>query len=268
MTDSIFTHTYAREYDRIYQNKDYAAECDFLEALFKKHALSVRSILDLGCGTGGHLIPLIKRGYSVTGVDLSTAMLRQAMQKLNDAGLSAPLIESDMCSVDLSGTFDVVISMFSSMCYHISNERFGAACRAARKHLSPGGAFIFDIWYGPGILHDRPKDKTRRHTVDGLNITRSAQISLNEKNHTVNIAFTLSEEKDAIIISEYTENHRIRYFFTEELSQFLSAAGFSDTVFCPFLNAQSPTLPNDLWYLTVIGLTDSTSYNDSNQWHQ
>ena len=81
---------YAQFYDSLYQEKDYDIECDFLEKIFTHYAQSpIVSILDLGCGTGGHAIPMAHRGYQVTGVDLSKEMLAQARQKSADTpGLS------------------------------------------------------------------------------------------------------------------------------------------------------------------------------------
>jgi predicted TPR repeat methyltransferase len=76
-----FTENYANQYDRLYRDKDYAAECDFLETLFAQAATPVRRILDLGCGTGGHALPLAQRGLHVTGVDLSAGMLAFAQTR-------------------------------------------------------------------------------------------------------------------------------------------------------------------------------------------
>ena len=48
---------YARFYDVLYRDKDYAAECRYLERIFDRHSpRRVRSVLDLGCGTGGHAL--------------------------------------------------------------------------------------------------------------------------------------------------------------------------------------------------------------------
>ena len=73
---------YAEYYDLIYQDKDYEKECDFLEEIFQAYqSKPVKSILELGCGTGGHAIPLAKRGYELTGLDTSSVMLKQAEKK-------------------------------------------------------------------------------------------------------------------------------------------------------------------------------------------
>ena len=84
-----FGPVYAEHYDLFYQHKDYEAECSFLEAVFQRFAgQPVRSILDLGCGTGGHALRLAQRGYVVTGVDRSAAMLAEARQEAERSGIT------------------------------------------------------------------------------------------------------------------------------------------------------------------------------------
>jgi len=74
---SVFRKEYADSYDLLYTDKDYKDECDMIEEVFTKYADGpIKSILDLGCGTGNHSIPLAQRGYEVTGVDISSDMLR------------------------------------------------------------------------------------------------------------------------------------------------------------------------------------------------
>jgi len=79
---AVFGSCYAAAYDSFYAAKDYEAECRLLERVFEKYgAKPVRRILDLGCGTGGHAIPLARRGYTVVGIDRSEAMLVAAKAK-------------------------------------------------------------------------------------------------------------------------------------------------------------------------------------------
>jgi len=137
----------------LYKDKDYEAECDFLEQIFSRCAkYPIRTILDLGCGTGGHALPLARRGYEVTGVDLSEHMLERARQKAAEAGLAISFHQGDIRILDLGCTFDVVVAMFAVISYQTSNEDLAAAFRSARRHLKPGGLFVFDCWFGPAVL--------------------------------------------------------------------------------------------------------------------
>ena len=74
---SLFGAAYASAYDQLYVEKNYASECDMIEALLELGGVRRKKgkLLDLGCGTGNHAIPLARRGYEVTGVDLSEDML-------------------------------------------------------------------------------------------------------------------------------------------------------------------------------------------------
>ena len=84
-----FGPVYAEHYDLFYQHKDYEAGCSFVEAIFQRFAgQPVRSILDLGCGTGGHALRLAQRGYAVTGVDRSAAMLAEARHEAERSGIT------------------------------------------------------------------------------------------------------------------------------------------------------------------------------------
>ena len=85
MIGSLFEQAYAEQYDTLYGEKNYESECDLLQKAFKQWGdNNIHAILDLGCGTGNHAIPLARRGYKVTGVDLSANMLEKAQQKTVD----------------------------------------------------------------------------------------------------------------------------------------------------------------------------------------
>jgi len=114
-------NAYAAYYDPLYQDKDYEAECDFLEQVFVHYARApIRTILDLGCGTGGHVLPLVQRGYEVIGVDRSEKMLSVAQAKVASTleGSNIPTFQrGDIRNLDLGRTFDAVIAMFAVISY-------------------------------------------------------------------------------------------------------------------------------------------------------
>ena len=147
----VFGTEYAAAYDPLYADKDYDAECDLLEREFRTRSGPVRTILDLGCGTGAHAVRLAERGYEVVGVDLSEGML--AVARRGAAGLRASTT-SNCCSATSgpsgsAGTFDAVICMFAVLGYQTTDDDVAGGPCHGPEHLRPGGRFVFDVWYGP-----------------------------------------------------------------------------------------------------------------------
>ena len=252
MSEKVFGECYSNLYDMLYENKDYESEIDFLEAIFHKYDLKVNTILDLGCGTGGHLIPLAKRGYQMTGVDYSEYMLKLARKKMKQENVEGELLKGDICSIDLKRQFDVVISMFAVMSYQITNKRVAWACQTARKHLNSPGAFIFDVWHGYGVLGDRPTQRIKNVKLDNKEVVRFTEPIINIESHTVETRFKCWVIEGNEIISRHDETHFIRFFFPQEITYFLEVAGLDKVDFCPFMDI-SGKLDEPVWNMTVIG---------------
>src|SRR5262245_61803769 len=102
----IFGETYALAYDLLYRDKDYDGETELLGRVFHKYAAQpVRSILDLGCGTGNHALRLAAQGYRVVGIDRSAEMLDIANQKARDQLTDVSFYQADVRNADLGQTF-------------------------------------------------------------------------------------------------------------------------------------------------------------------
>src|SRR5690349_22945696 len=101
--NQVFGREYAGSYDTLYHDKDYAGECDLIEHVFRVYGDGrVSSVLDLGCGTGNHALPMARRGYEVVGVERSASMLSRARQKLAaENRANETLHEADLRRVDL-----------------------------------------------------------------------------------------------------------------------------------------------------------------------
>ena len=114
---------YARYYDLLYRDKDYAAETEYVAGLIRKFHPSARSILELGSGTGIHASLLAEKGYEVTGIDLSLDMVNIA--RSNGEATPQPLtlnlqpifLEEDIREVRLNELFDAVIALFHVISY-------------------------------------------------------------------------------------------------------------------------------------------------------
>ena len=243
---------YAQYYDTLYQEKDYEAECDFLEQIFQAYGSGpVRRILDLGCGTGGHAIPLARRGYAVVGVDRSESMLRIARSKTAKMGLSIDFRQGDIRDVNLDQTFDTVIAMFAVVSYQITNADLTAAFRTARRHLRPGGLFVFDAWFGPTVLTQRPTDRYKIIESGNERIIRFVHAELDAVAQTVMVNYKVLHLKEGQVIDEVDETHPMRFLFAQEIAYFLETNGFELLKLCPFM-ALDRGLNEQDWNVTTI----------------
>lgn len=244
---------YAHFYDAMYKDKDYEAECDFVEEAFRRFsAHEVSSVLDLGCGTGNHVLPLVRRGYEVVGVDRAPEMVRQAREKAEAAGINAEFLLGDVRTVDLGRTFDAVIEMFAVIGYQTTNEDLLSAMRTARKHLTPGGVFVFDAWFGPAVLVERPEK--RSSTIDlegGETLERYATPQHDLLSHTYEVRYGLVRRQGDDVLEESHETHHMRYLFPQEIVHFLDLAGFETVSMTPFMDFEGQ-LTEHTWNVSVV----------------
>jgi SAM-dependent methyltransferase len=221
---TVFGEDYAAAYDALYHDKDYASECDLVESVFARYGTaSVRRVLDLGCGTGGHAVLLAERGYQVVGVDRSADMLERARRR----GGWARFQVGDIACVDLGETFDAALIMFAVLGYLTSNSALQAALGAARRHLTEGGLLFADVWYGPAVLTQRPSERVK--VIDaprGGQVIRVASSQLDTRRNVCTVDYHLWRLEDGKLTAEVRERHPMRYFFEPELQALLSAASF------------------------------------------
>ncbi|MCL2297324.1 MAG: class I SAM-dependent methyltransferase [Proteobacteria bacterium] len=100
---------YGKKYDSENFTQGTVGECDFIEK--EIHFDKSLKILDVGCGTGRHAIELTKRGYCVTGIDLSESQLKRAREKAEESHLVIDFQRHDARNLPFSGEFDVAIMM-------------------------------------------------------------------------------------------------------------------------------------------------------------
>ena len=256
-TNDVFGAVYADQYDLLYADKDYEAECDFIEQVFQRFAnRPICSILDLGCGTGGHAIPLAQRGYQVTGVDISAEMLAQAQRKatatFNVQRSSVPTFhQGDLRTIELGCTFDAVLMMFAVLSYQHSNDGLAAALTTVRRHLAPGGLFVCDFWYGPAVLTQRPSERVKVIEQGSERFIRLVHPTLDTLHHTVRVDYHLLQLRDRTLLAETQEQHLMRFLFPQELAYFASVAGLKVEHLCPFMALEQAPTEQD-WNVAAV----------------
>ena len=222
--------TYSKYYNLLYKDKDYAGETQFVHELLQTHSPGTKTILDLGCGTGRHDVLLAEKGYAITGVDRSEDMLVMAnslLSTLNVRCLNVTFLRGDVRTVNLGKRFDAVISLFHVMSYQTTNEDLRAVFRRAKAHLNPGGIFIFDCWYGPGVLSDRPAVRVKRLEDEEIIVTRIAEPVIHPNQNLVDVNYLVFvKNRGSGAVEEIRETHSMRYLFKPEIELLFEAFSF------------------------------------------
>lgn len=133
----------------------------FIESVCKGHG--VKTVLDVTCGTGSQVFWLAKRGYEVTGYDISEKMISIARQKAEKEELDVVFGVADMCTVQ-AGQFDAVLSIFNAV-GHLTKDDFETAMKNIHTNLNPGGLYLFDIF---NLDYLRADDNITKLTIDWL----------------------------------------------------------------------------------------------------
>lgn len=130
-------------YHILYKHRDYEEAAKFLDHLINYFKIVPNAkILDLACGKGRHSIYLNKKGFDVTGVDLSEENIKFASTKQN---ASLHFAVHDMRHVYADGVFDYVFNLFTSFGYFDSKEENLNVIDATIKSLKPKGKFLLDF---------------------------------------------------------------------------------------------------------------------------
>lgn len=227
---------YSRYYDLLYRDKNYEAEAAFVQGLIAQHSPGCRTMLELGCGTGLHGAALAQRGYSVHGVDLSEEMLARAQKRRNN---ELSFARGDVRDLRLGRTFDAVISLFHVVSYQTTNADLRAIFATARSHLREGGVFVFDCWYGPAVLTDRPVVRVKRMEDEVTRVTRIAEPTMHPNECTVDVAYQMFvEDRASGAVDQIAELHRMRYLFRPEIDLLAQAAGLQIVQACEWLTGR------------------------------
>lgn len=219
---------YAAYYDIFYKNKDYKSEVLYIDNFIRQYCPGAKTILDLGCGTGRHDLLLAENGYSICGVDSSKSMLEVAEKNRREylsENIDVSFHHEDIRNFRSNKNFDIVISLFHVMSYQVTNDDLEKAFETASRHLKDDGIFIFDCWYGPGVLKDPPRVSIKKLEKDHISITRIGEPIMNSIENRVDVQYTVHViDKVANTVKEINECHSMRYLFQPEVESFLKTS--------------------------------------------
>ena len=162
----VLFENYALKYEDEVYTKGTLGECDFIESEINHNTQF--NILDIGCGTGRHSIELAKRGYNVTGIDLSESLINRAKELATEQGLNINFQVRDARSLTFLNEFDLAIMLceggFSLM---ETDEMNYQILQNASKALKDDGKLIFTTLNALFPLFHSVKDFITSHDGDG-----------------------------------------------------------------------------------------------------
>jgi len=260
---------YGLYYDLLYADKDYAAEAGYVAELLERLGTRPKSILEFGCGTGRHALLLAEMGCDVTGIERSSEMVklaearsaeREAKSGQRRAGSeereavgrgSFRCLLGDSRNIELRQTFDAVISLFHVVSYQTTDRDLTTTFQNAGRHVRPGGLFLFDVWYGPAVLSQRPAVRVKRMEDEQVHLTRIAEPTLLPDQNCVRVDYTLfAQQLTDGRIERCAESHLMRYFSTPEIRMLAERYAFDVACTEEWLTGAKPS--TDTWGVCYV----------------
>jgi len=218
--ESLFEN-YGVKYDNEVFTQGTLGECDFIESEIA-HNKSLK-ILDIGCGTGRHSIEMTKRGYRVTGIDLSDSQLKKAGEKAAEQKLKIDFQKQDARQLPFKDEFDLAIMLCEgSFPLMETDEMNYQILQSAAKALKPGGKLIFTTLNGLFPLFHSVKDFIQPKTEEGNAVTTENSFDL----MTFREYNTIVVEDNNGVQKELHCNER--YYVPSEISWLLKSLNFSE----------------------------------------
>lgn len=133
-------------YDEFTDDIDYDRWTDSIEkSILECSRIPVTSVLDLACGTGSFSLRLAKRGYVVTGIDISEEMLLRAGENARKAGAKCRFVRQDIASFSVHKPVDAIICACDGINYLLEKEQLEGFFQSCKAALKPGGVIVCDI---------------------------------------------------------------------------------------------------------------------------
>lgn len=220
---TAFRYDYLRVYP--HRNDDEARrQVDFL--LDSMEVLPSSAVLDLGCGDGRHSLELARRGYRVTGLDLSEDLLERARRRTADEGLDINFIRGDMRDPPGISAYDLVVNFFTSFGYFQEDGENARVLEAIARSLRPGGRFLMDYLNREYVISTLVPADSR--TVEGMDVEQRRWITGDPSaagGH-VRINKQVRIREDG---AERSYDESVRMYTLEELAEMMDRAGLTVT---------------------------------------
>lgn len=216
--------TLFENYGEKYDNESFAqgtlGECDFIEKeiSFNKSL----KIIDIGCGTGRHSIELTKRGYTMTGIDLSESLLEKARAKAKQNGLQIEFLQHDARDLPFDKQFDVAIMMCEGGFPLMETDEMNyEILKNVSNSLKDKAKFIFTTLNGLFPVFN---------SIEAFCASGSADGNATYHNNTFDI-MTFRDHNTTKVVDDNGEEKELecneRYYIPSEITWLLKTLGFT-----------------------------------------
>ena len=217
----VLFEDYAQKYDAESFTKGTLGECDFIEKELNFNK-SLR-ILDVGCGTGRHSIELTKRGYYVTGIDLSESQLQRAREKAGTDNLKIDFLRHDARNLPFNNEFDVAIMICEGAFPLMETDEMNfEILKNVAKSLKKHSKFIFTTLNGLFPLY---------HSVEEFCDSTTDKGNATYKSNTFDLMtfrdLNITEVTDDLGNKKTLEANE-RYYVPSEITWLLKSLGFKN----------------------------------------
>jgi SAM-dependent methyltransferase len=216
----------------------------------RRYGVEVSTIVDYGCGTGSHARRFAERGIKVYGIDCSQPMLAAAREKTKGLQGVEFLHDSELAVIP-EVSVDIFCLLFDVVSYIVENDALDRLLSYIVSRLTPQGLFVFDFWYGPGVLSLRPVNRWKEFEANGANILRLTRAELDWNNSIVNVAHEIIVTQENQVKDRFVDSHVMRFFFRKEINYLLEAHGLEVMQFGTWQDPESPPTTND-WSALVV----------------
>lgn len=238
-------------YDRLNGGADYARLSDYAERQFARYfPAGVKEVLDLACGTGRLTAELARRGYDMTGVDLSEEMLSEARDHAEREGLADKILFlcQDMCDFELYGTVDAVVCSFDAVNHVTARADLSRCFHWVHNYLVPGGLFLFDV---NTPYKFRTVYGDRAYVLETGNATCLWQNDYREKAGVCDFLISLfTRDRDGRYTREDT-CQREKVYTLRALRRLLAENRLELLSLCADTDGAAPTETSERWYITA-----------------
>jgi SAM-dependent methyltransferase len=207
-------------YDLMYRaaGKDYAVESAQVLAAVRSRRPGAVTLLDVACGTGGHLDHL-RHELTVTGIELEPSMLDVARERLPDV----PLHQGDMRTFDLGERFDAVTCLFSAIGYMHGRDDLEAAMATMARHLTPGGVLVVEPWIHPDQWSDGHVEAEAANDRDaGIGVARASRSSRSGTTSRIDFHYAIARADG---LETFAESHDLALWTVADYTTAIEAAG-------------------------------------------